>query len=185
MSSGPLLSLSVDGASIGDAVQLPDSGGTVAVGATAVSVFPMFRLELVHCGRVIASSDSESGAHELRINENVAIDKPGWICARVDGGGPEHLTQHRDEWRRAIMAHTSPVYIACGAQEHPADREALEHIRTLIHRSRTYVQNRAAITAGTDVLHHHGRDHREYLIRPFDQARTAIEHRLLSAYDKA
>lgn len=100
---------------------------------------------------------------------------------RVGGGGPEQLTQHRDEWRRAIMAHTSPVYIACGTQEHPADREALENIRTLIDRARTYVENRAAVSAGTDVLHHHGGNHREYLIRPFGQARTAIEHRLLNA----
>lgn len=181
MSSGPLLRLSVDDASIGDTVRLPDTGGTVAVAATARSIFPMFRLELVQSGRVIASSDSESGAHELRINENVKIDKPGWICARVDGGGPEHLTRHRDEWQRAIMAHTSPVYIACGSREHPADREALEQIGTLIERARSYVENRAAISAGTDVLQHHGGNHREYLIRPFDQARTAIEHRLLNA----
>jgi hypothetical protein len=183
MSSGPLMSLSVDGASIGDTVRLPDAGGTVAVEATAASIFPMFRLELVHSGRVIASSDSESGAHELRIDENVEIDRPGWICARVDGGGPEHLTRHQDGFQRAIMAHTSPVYLACGAQAGPADREALEHIKTLIDRARTYAENRAAISAGTDVLHHHGGNHREYLIRPFDQARTAIEHRLLKAYE--
>src|SRR5262249_12076288 len=145
--------------------------------------FPMFRLELVHSGRVIASSASESGAHELRINENVGIDRPGWICARVGGGGPEHLTQHRDEWRRAIMAHTTPVYSACGARERPADREALEQIRTLIDRARTYVESRTAISAGTNVLHHHGGNHREYLIKPFDQARTAIEQRLLNAYE--
>ena len=181
MSSGPLLRLSVDGAGIGDTVRLPDAGGTVAVAATAASIFPMFRLELVHSGRVIASSNSESGAHELRINENVTIDGPGWICVRVDGGGPDHLTHHRDVWGRAIMAHTSPVYLACGAREHPADREALEQISTLIERARSYVDNRAASSTGTDVLQHHGGNHREYLIRPFDQARTAIEHRLLNA----
>ena len=181
MSSGPLLRLSVDGAGIGDTVRLPDAGGTVAVAATAASIFPMFRLELVHSGRVIASSNSESGTHELRINENVTIDGPGWICVRVDGGGPDHLTHHRDVWGRAIMAHTSPVYIACGGREHPADREALEQISTLIERARSYVENRAAGSAGTDVLQHHGGNHREYLIRPFDQARTAIEHRLLNA----
>jgi hypothetical protein len=43
MTSGPLLGLSVNGANIGDTVRLPDSGGTVAVEATAVSIFPMFR----------------------------------------------------------------------------------------------------------------------------------------------
>ncbi len=57
MSSGPLLSLSADGAGIGDTVRLPDTGGTVAVAATAASIFPMFRLELVHSGRVIASAE--------------------------------------------------------------------------------------------------------------------------------
>jgi len=179
MSSGPLLRLSVDGAGIGDTVRLPDAGGTVAVEASAASIFPMFRLELVHSGRVIATANSESGAHELRINENVTIDKPGWICVRVDGGGPRHLTRHRDVWQRAIMAHTSPVYIACGAQEHPADREALEQIQTLIDRARTYVESRAGVSTGADVLHQHGGSHREYLIRPFDQARAAIERRLL------
>ena len=178
MSSGPLLKLSVDGAGIGDTIRLPDDGGTVAVRAMAASIFPMFRLELVHSGRVIASSDSESGAHELRIDVNVRIEGPGWICARVGGGGPQHLTRHRDEWRRAIMAHTSPVYLACGEQHHPADREALEQIMTLIDRARSYVENRAALSAGTDVLHHHGGNHREYLIRPFNQARAAINHRL-------
>jgi hypothetical protein len=81
------------------------------------------------------------------------------------------------------MAHTSPVYIASGAQEHPADRQALEYIRTLIDRASSYVENQAAISASTYVLHHHGGNHREYLIRPFDQARTAIEHRLLNAYE--
>jgi hypothetical protein len=181
MSSGPLLRLTVDGAGLGDTVQLPDAGSTVTVEVTAVSIFPMFRLELVHSGRVIASANSESGTHELQINENVTIDKPGWICARVDGGGPEHLTRHRDEWQRAIMAHTSPVYIACGARQRPADREALEHIKALIERARSYVADRAASSAGADVLQHHGGDHREYLIRPFDQARTAIAERLLGA----
>ncbi len=99
----------------------------------------------------------------------------------MDGGGPEHLTRHRDEWGRAIMAHTSPVYVACGAREHPADREALEEIGARIERARSYVENRAAVSAGADVLHHHGGNHGEYLIRPFDQARAAVEHRLLSA----
>jgi len=76
------------------------------------------------------------------------------------------------------MAHTSPVYVACGQQDTPADRGALEHIRTLIDRASAYVENRAGTSIGTDILHHHGGNHREYLIRPFEQARAAIDHRL-------
>jgi hypothetical protein len=79
------------------------------------------------------------------------------------------------------MAHTSPVYLACGQRRSPADRQALQHITTLIDRARSYVESRAAASSGPDVLHHHGRNHREYLIAPFDQARTAMEHRLMDA----
>jgi len=105
------------------------------------------------------------------------------VALEVDRGTAGYTTPlvRQPEAGDPFMAHTSPVYIACGAGEHPADREALEHIKTLIDRARTYVGNRAASSAGTDVLHHHGGNHREYLIRPFGQARTAIGHRLLNA----
>ena len=184
MSSGPLLSLWVDGTGIGDTVRLPERGATVAVHAAATSIFPMFRLELVHSGRVIARSDSPSGAHELTVDEDVKIDRPGWICARVGGGGPEHLTRHRDEWRRAIMAHTSPVYVTCGSEDSLNDPQALEQIKILIDRSHAYVESRASVSSGTDVRHHHGGNHHEYLIRPFDEARKAVEIRLIAATSK-
>jgi hypothetical protein len=95
MSSGPQLTLAVDGAGIGDTVRLPPSGGTVTVHASARSIFPMFRLEVILRGRVVASTESTEGAHELRLDEEVLIDDgPGWICARVCGG-PEQLAINR------------------------------------------------------------------------------------------
>jgi hypothetical protein len=107
----------------------------------------------------------------------VPFDGPGWICARVGGGGPDHLTQTRDALRRSIMAHSSPVYVACGEQQTPADRDALLEMLALIERGRSYVESRAA-AAEPDVLHHHGGDHREFLLRPFDEARAAVKGRL-------
>jgi hypothetical protein len=143
----------------------------------------MFRLELVHSGRVIASSESESGAQELRVEEEVSCDRPGWICARVGGGGPEHLTVARDALRRSIMAHSSPVYVACGDRQTPADPDALSEILALVERGRSYVESRVAASV-PDVLHHHGGDHREFLIRPFDEARAAVERRLRAAVQR-
>ncbi|GAA0939517.1 CehA/McbA family metallohydrolase [Nonomuraea longicatena] len=177
MSSGPLLSLLVDGQGLGDTVHLPEKGGTVAVLATARSIFPMCRLELVHNGRVVAASENEAGAHELTIDENVRCDGPGWLAVRVGGGGPEHLTLHRDELRRSIMAHTSPVYLACAGRP-TTDRRALEDVLALIERGRSYVELRAAAAAADAAVHHHGGDHRAFLVRPFDQARAAVQARL-------
>ena len=74
------------------------------------------------------------------------------------------------------MAHTSPVYVACGERD-AADHGALAEILTLIERGRSYVEHRAAAAAGT-ALHHHGGDHRAFLVRPFDQALAAVRARL-------
>ena len=172
-SSGPLLELSVEGAGIGETIRLPETGGTVAVQATARSIFPMFRLELVVSGQVVASAESASGARELRLDENVRIDRPGWVCVRVGGGGPDELTL--TTLRRAILAHTSPVYVDCG--DRPAgDLEALDVVRTLVERAREYVEDRLAVP-DPGVVHHHGGDHGAYLLRPFDEARLDLDRR--------
>jgi hypothetical protein len=182
MSSGPQIDLAVDGAGIGDTVRLPSGGGTVTVRATARCIFPMFRLEVVLRGRVIASAESATGARELSLEEEVPVDDgPGWLCARVCGGGPEYLTHHRDCWQRAIMAHSSPVYISCGRGENMADRAALEYTRELVGRARSYVTAMASADTGPDVLHHHRGDHRRFLIRPFEEADAALDRRLRQA----
>jgi hypothetical protein len=182
MSSGPLLDFAVNGAGVGETVFLPGGGGVVSVSATATSIFPIFKLEVIYRGSVVASSDSSAGATRLEIRDEIRVDRPGWICVRVGGGGPSHLTRHRDEQRSAIMAHSSPVYIACD-QQHAADSAALRYTMTLVDRARSYVTDLASMDTGSDVRHHHGADHREFLLRPFDQAQVALERRLRLAKD--
>ena len=55
LSGGPLLEFSVDGAQIGDTVQLPAGGGTVEVSATARSMLPVHTLQIVQNGQVVAA----------------------------------------------------------------------------------------------------------------------------------
>ena len=181
MTSGPLLDLEVEGAEIGDTVYLPEQGGTISVNASARSIFPMFRMELVLRGDVIAASESISGTNQLSLREEVVIDGPGWICVRV-GGGADDLTLHRDEWRRAIMAHSSPVYIACGERRHMADRVALEYAVQLVERGRSYATQFALTDLGADVRHHHGGDHLSFLSAPFGEARAELDRRLASSH---
>ncbi|MFF1832483.1 CehA/McbA family metallohydrolase [Paenarthrobacter sp. NPDC058040] len=178
MTSGPILDFYVNGAAIGDTLRLPERGDQVTVQARARSILPMYQLEIVHSGHVVASTEKESGSFELELEVDIDVNSPGWMAARVGGGGPEHLTRHRDEWKRSIMAHSSPIYLACGDRESAADKEALEHIGAQVERARSYVLHRHGTSTEPDVLHHHGGDHREFLVRPFDQARRDVERRL-------
>jgi hypothetical protein len=178
MTSGPLLEFTVDGAQIGDSVRLPEGGGSVAVQARARSIFPMFKLEVVQDGRVVASSESEIGVRDLVIDQPLRVRRGSWLCVRVGGGGPAHLTHHRDSWRRAIMAHSSPIYVACGDNEYPVDRQALEYTIASVERGRSYVTELAPVELGNDVRHHHLGDHRQYLRKPFEDAYEILMRRL-------
>jgi hypothetical protein len=174
VSSGPLLELNVDGAGIGDRIVLPQGGGTLAVSARARSIFPIFNLELIWCGRVIASVAGGATCRELRLNEEFVADHAGWLCVRVGGAGPEAMTRHRDLWQREIVAHSSPVYVECGDQRYMTDMSQLDHIEQLIERGRSYITGLASWDSGSDVRHHHHHDHQAYLLRPFDEAKAAI-----------
>jgi hypothetical protein len=177
VSSGPLLELTVDGVGIGGEVQLPERGGAVTVSARARSIFPIFNLELVRDGKVVAATHSTVGSHALHLVEELRFGGAGWICARV-GGGPGHLTHHRDISNRDISAHSSPIYVKCGDQHRRADRVAMRYIMELVDRGQAYVRGLAPLDTGSDTGHLHHADHREDLERPFEEARVALMRRL-------
>lgn len=179
MSSGPLLEFDIDGAGIGDTLCLVRNDQKLGLRAVARSIFPIFSLEVIHCGRVIAAAESAHGVNELRIEQEVTVSGPGWMCARV-GGGPDELTHHRDEITRAIMAHSSPIYIVSESGEAMHEEAALRRSLILVEQGRSYVESTASVDLGPDIMHHHGGGHREYLLRPFDEARERLAARLRS-----
>lgn len=199
-SSGPIIRLSVDGRGIGDTLQIPGPG-TVQVEATAESIFPMYSLEIVQEGRVVASVHSKDGSRRLILSEKIAIDGHTWITARC--GGPEYYTEgnfnsgqppswsqahsasgsivgvHFDAWRRGIFAHTSPVYVACGGEWSMFDPAIARNMLTSIEGSLTYIRQVSPQHDPETITHHHGEgDHMAYLERPFLEARAALEQRL-------
>jgi len=179
VSSGPILELLVEGTDIGGEILLPSRGGHVEVRAFSRSIFPLFRLELVWRGEVVASTESSGGANELSIAERLAVDGPGWLCARVGGAGPTSVTHHRDGWKRAIVAHSSPIYVACGEQRRMRDQAALDYITRLVRRARSYVTDMASYGADIEVRHHHDEpDHGNFLQRPFDEAESILRSRV-------
>ena len=77
------------------------------------------------------------------------------------------------------MAHTSPIYVACGGDWWLFDQETAQYMLTLIDGSLSYIRELSPRDQPGTVTHHHGEeDHEAYLERPFLEARTAIHRRM-------
>jgi hypothetical protein len=101
---GPLVSLSVNGQGPGSVVRVPADAATVKVSATARSVTPFERLELILNGDRVADARSDpataTAPATAAIEAELDIPAAGWLAVRGIGGDPPH-----------VSAHTSPVYV--------------------------------------------------------------------------
>lgn len=177
LSGGPMLHLSVNGASIGDTLQLPRGGSTLEIEATAESIFPLHNLEIVQQGRVVAATEDAQGARRLHLKTSLKVDQHTWLaarCGRPDAGA----LHHHDEWQRGIFAHTSPIYVAVGEEYWLFDVDAVQYMLTLVEGGLAYIRQAALHHPPGAVTHHHGEDnHLAYLERPFHEAHAAIQRR--------
>jgi hypothetical protein len=182
LSGGPLIGLTVDGASIGETLQL-SGAGTVEVHAWAESILPIHTLQIVQQGRVVAQVDASgegatTGRRRLELRERLTVDGHSWLAARVGGPGYGKVAHH-DGWQRGIFAHTSPIYVAVGGDWALFDRAAAEYMLTLIDGCVTYIRDTAPLRPDAETTFHHGEpDHHAYLERPFHEAREAIHRRM-------
>jgi hypothetical protein len=188
LSGGPLLRFSVNGQPIGSTLKLGGNGGTVEVEAVATSIFPIHTLEIVQGAapgnpqgeifRVVTATEEKNGARELRLKATLKIERTTWLCARC--GGPNYTSvKHYDSWRRGIMAHTSPVYLACGDAYDLFDPRTAHYMLTLLDGSLEYIRKRAPQWRPGTTTHHHGEhDHEAFLERPFNEAIAAVHRKL-------
>ena len=179
LSGGPMIRLTVDGQPIGSTINLPGNGGTVEVEASADSIFPIHTLQIVQAGEVVASTEENEGVHQLSLKANLNVDKHSWLAARCGGPNYAQAVPHHDGWRRGIIAHTSPIYIAVGSEWWMFDPETANYMLTLIEGGLSYIRQTARHHEPGTVTHHHGEhDHLEFLSRPFQEARKAIHRRM-------
>ncbi|MBM3785581.1 MAG: hypothetical protein FJW30_14550 [Acidobacteria bacterium] len=105
VTNGPLLSLTVDGHIPGDEIQLPASGGTVELNASAQSIVPLEKLEVFSNGKAIESSTGTA------IRKRIPIQQSGWITVRASHSKPQHPVD--DSY---IVGETSPIYVRVGSR---------------------------------------------------------------------
>ncbi|OGV74988.1 MAG: hypothetical protein A3K19_12085 [Lentisphaerae bacterium RIFOXYB12_FULL_65_16] len=180
VSGGPLLRFKVEGMTMGDTVRLSGNGGTVTVEAEALSILPIHTLQIVQAGRVVAAVEERNGTHRLTLREKIRVDGHTWLAARC--GAADYFGQpliHHDGWRRGMMAHTSPVYVACGGDWWMFDPAGAQYMLTLINGGLSYIRERAVLDKPGRTTHHHSApDHQDWLEEPFQQALAAVHRRM-------
>jgi len=178
LSAGPIIRFTVNGQPIGDTVKLSGNGGTVEVEASADSTLPIHSLEIVQQGKVVASTEEKEGTRRLSLKTSLKIEGHSWLAARC--AGPNYTSiPHHDGWRRGIMAHTSPIYIACGGAYHLFDVDNAHYMLSSIEGGLSYIRQRSYQHKPGTTTHHHGMDdHYTFLERPYKEAMDAIHQRM-------
>lgn len=179
LSGGPILHFQVDGHDVGDTVTLPGNGGTVELTAWAESTLPIHTLQIIQQGRVIASTEQTVGTRRLELRERVHLDRHTWLAARCGGPGYRNAVPHFDEWRRGIMARTSPIYVAVGEPWDLFDAQTAAYMLTLLDGNIRYIRQHSPQYPASTITHGHGEaDHMAFLERPFQEAIQAIHKRM-------
>jgi len=135
--SGPLMSLSVEGSQPGDEISLNGKSGKLQVEASAIGTMPFHKLEVVLNGKVVAESSAAEGTTSLSISEQISVDGSGWIAARAVS---EHKAQHI--WPVHFNAHTSPVYLKAKGSE-LFDNPTAEYLITVMEGGMTWLDTLA------------------------------------------
>jgi hypothetical protein len=131
------------------------------VRAKAESFWPLGNLELVCNGRVVAKAEAPKGAASLRIAEKIKLTGSGWLAARC-WGLPGHPAA-------GIAAHTSPVYVRCGASR-AFDGPAAEHMLALVEGAIEYMNTIATVFDESA---------RKRMVKLFKEVRAELDGRLL------
>jgi hypothetical protein len=135
----PMLEWSADGRDPGDTLRL-DSSRQVRVRARASSQFPMMSLELIFNGAVFPTAIATNNAGELVLDQEVKIDRPGWIAVRCASANTSFP-----------VAHGNPIYIDLPG--HPLDARAdAEYFLAWIDRIDADLRKRDRIPVGLDQV---------------------------------
>jgi hypothetical protein len=134
---------------------------------------------VVQDGKVVAEAVDPKGARRLSLRSSVKVQRNTWLSARVGAERYDRPVLFADAWARGVMAHSSPIYVACGEHWSMFDRAISEDMLRLVDMSSAYVREMGLRWPQGTVTHHHSHiDHDAFLSKPFQEARDAIMKRL-------
>lgn len=122
VTNGPLLTFTVNEQAPGALVSLPESG-PVRIRATARSIVPFERLEVVYNGVAIAGTEVAGDPAVAELEIEAPLTASGWLAARCWGPPQPFASPDRPDDR--VAAHTAPVYVDVPGTTLPIDGNAL------------------------------------------------------------
>jgi TolB protein len=157
VTTGPMLDWSADGRPPGDTLRL-DGPRNVRVRARTSSQFPIKGLELIVNGAVIPTSVSTNKANELLLDQEVKLDRAGWLAVRCASG-------NASAWAGPMFgAHSNPIYIEMPS--HPFDARAdAEYFLAWIDRLDADLKKRDRIPTGLEHVNKQLNDARAFYRR--------------------
>ena len=123
VTSGPILSVTANGAGPGDVVRLPTGGGEVTIVADLASPVGLKSLELVQSDRVVAVDVKASklgSVHRRRFRKRLKIRESCWLAVR--GGGVPILAlqksiKRKNDWTQTeAVAHSAAIRVIVGGK---------------------------------------------------------------------
>jgi len=158
--SGPFLSLSVEGKDPGATIDLPSSGSPVRVCAEMYQAFPPNGLQIILNGKAVVQA--EGGELPPSIEQDIAIPCSGWLSAAYWG--------HEDPTSGLkILAHTSPVYIRVQGQQPQTDQQTAQALLQHFDQMLEWVRTKARVE---------NENQRERLANVFESAKEEVKSRL-------
>ena len=174
VTTGPVLSMDVEGAGIGDVIAM-DAPATVTAVATARSRQPLDRLEIVVGGKIQASLDVAGDVSPHRLEATVPIEAPTWIAARAWARTllPYQVWTDLTPEGIPVMAHTSPVYVELEATRIARSQALRDMIRSA----------RRALAWAQGEANYHTEQERSRVEAIFREAISRLEARLAVSHD--
>lgn len=132
VTNGPILTFNVDGKTMGDVTKFRDSC-TVLARATARSVLPFSRLEIIKNGESVAlgtkPTKDRDGIFRAQLESRIELRESSWLAARV----AQRVAVRRRILPRGltVYAHTNPVYFLEGGKR-VLEAESVEYLQKYV-----------------------------------------------------
>jgi len=143
ITNGPILTFEADGHGSGEVVRFSRSK-TVRASATARSILPFTRLQIIVNGEAVASSGEptrdQRGVYEAKLEAQIPLEASSWVAARV--AEPNRQGKTIMPSRMTVFAHANPIYfLKDGAKVRV--QEAIDYLRLYLRYSERWFQTRA------------------------------------------
>jgi hypothetical protein len=148
VTSGPLISLSIDGRGPGETVKLPEGGGEIRIKAELSTPRALRNFEIVQGGRVIESNvvkRRDGKVQRWTITQRIRVDRSTWFAARGEGvpiQAMEASVGRKEKWIKTdAVAHTAAIRVFVGDEPIRSSSDAGALIKTLRVQQEYYRRN--------------------------------------------